>query len=104
MDDVPEDFPRDIAPGVVSGAQPKICVVRSNETYVAGQTDQERYERWAICEDLVTQLRQVAVKDAAKHPGQALDVTLERIRVSVARKGWVSKLELHWIMRRLRSM
>ncbi|CAE6695729.1 hypothetical protein [Paraburkholderia domus] len=35
---VPDDFPRDEPPGIVAGAQPKVCAVMSEGKYVAGQT------------------------------------------------------------------
>jgi hypothetical protein len=102
--DVPEDFPRDTMPAVMPGAQPKIGVVLSGGIYIAGQSDEERHERWVICEDLANQLVAVAKKEAAAHPEHSLDHTLERVRVSVARKGWVSTEELAWLEKRLRIL
>lgn len=101
---VPDDFPRDSLPAVVAGAQPKICVVLSDGNYVAGQTDAEREERWTICEDLAHQLVTKAQKDAATHPEDASDVTLERVRIAVKRKGWVSPAELTWLIVRVRAL
>ncbi|WP_321815192.1 MULTISPECIES: hypothetical protein [unclassified Paraburkholderia] len=101
---VPDDFPRDGSNGVVAGAQPKICVVLSDGKYIAGQTDAERKERWDICEDLAHQLMPKAQKDAAAHPEHSRDVTLERVRVAVARKNWVSSPELSWLISRLRAL
>ncbi|WP_246529907.1 MULTISPECIES: hypothetical protein [Paraburkholderia] len=91
-------------PAVVPGGQPKICVALTGGRYVAGQTREERHERWLICEDLADQLVPVARKDAAKHPEYPPEQTLERARVAVARKGWVSPDELAWLMRRLRTL
>ncbi|MGF6572564.1 hypothetical protein SAMN05443245_4613 [Paraburkholderia fungorum] len=101
---VPDDFPRDSSSGVVAGAQPKICVVLSDGKYVAGQTDSEREERWDICEDLAHQLIPKARKDATEYPEHSRDVTLERVRVAVARKNWVSSSELTWLISRLRVL
>jgi len=103
-DEVPEEFPRDTMPAVVPGVQPKICVVLHNGVYIAGQTPEERHERWLICEDLVEQLVPVAEKEAAAHPEQSQNQTLERVQVSVARKGWVSPDELTWMVHRLRTL
>lgn len=101
---VPDDFPRDATPGVVAGAQPKVCVVMSEGKYVAAQTAIEREERWCICEDLAHQLVPKAVKDATAHPEHDQDVTLERVSAAVARKGWVSEDELAWLISRLRAL
>lgn len=101
---VPEDFPRDSSSGVVAGAQPKICVVLSDGKYVAGQTDAKREERWDTCEDLAHQLIPKARRDAALHPEHDADTTLERVRVAVARKNWLSPDELNWLISRLRVL
>ncbi|WP_341313508.1 hypothetical protein WN982_19335 [Paraburkholderia sp. IMGN_8] len=101
---VPDDFPRDDTSGIVTGAQPKICVVLSEGKYVAGQTAAEREERWNICEDLAHQLVPKALKDASAHPEQSHDVILERVRAAVARKRWVSEDELRWLIVRLRAL
>ncbi|ADG18185.1 conserved hypothetical protein [Paraburkholderia atlantica] len=103
-DHVPNNFPHHTSPEVVAGAQPKICVVLSEGKYVAGQTDNERRERWRICEDLAHQLMPKAEKDAAAHPEHSKDVTLDRIRAAVARKGWVSHAELKWLISRMRVL
>jgi hypothetical protein len=76
----------------------------SHGVYVAGQTDDERRERWLLCEDLAEQLVPVAQKDAVSHPHHSLHQTLERVRVSVARKAWVSPDELTWLMGRLQVL
>ena len=102
--DVPEAFPRGSTPAVVSGAQPKVCARLSNGVYVAGQTDDERRERWLLCEDLANQLVSVARKDAQQHPNHTEPETLEFVRKSVARKAWVSPDELTWLMRRLQAL
>ncbi|WP_434113367.1 hypothetical protein [Paraburkholderia caffeinilytica] len=104
INDVPEGFPRDKMPAVVSGMQPKLGVVLHGGCYVVGQTDEERYERWLICEDLVNQLAPVARKDAASHPQHSPDQTLERARVAVERKGWISPDEQAWLAQRLRTV
>ena len=101
---VPEGFPRESTPVVVSGARPKVCVRLLHGIYVAGQTDDERRERWLVCEDLATQLVSVAQRDALKHPHHTEQQTLERVCVSVARKAWVSPDELTWLMRRLQAL
>ncbi len=53
---VPDDFPRDRMPAVVPGVQTKVGVALSRGRYVVGQTEEERAERYDICEDLAHQL------------------------------------------------
>ena len=101
---VPEEFPHESTPAVVPGAQPKVCARLSHGVYVTGQTDDERRERWLLCEDLAKQLVPVARKDALSHPQHSTHRTLERVRVSVARKAWVSPEELAWLMWRLQAL
>lgn len=102
--EVPEEFPREPTPAVVPGAQPKVCARLSHGVYFSGQTDDERHERWLVCEDLAKQLVPVARNDALSHPLHSPHETLERVRVSIARKAWVSPEELAWLMRRLQVL
>lgn len=104
LNDVPVDFPRIAIPAVVTGVQPKIGVREIDGRYVAGQTEEERYERWDVCEDLARQLLRVALKDEAEHPGQSRETTLKRVRISVLQKGWCSEDELDWLIGRLATL
>ncbi|WP_432260833.1 hypothetical protein [Cupriavidus sp. TMH.W2] len=104
LDDVPDDFPRHTLPAAVSGAQPKLGLRQIGGVYVAGQTAEERYERWVFCEDLAKQLLRVAQKDSAKHHHHSPVETLRRVRTSVSRKGWVSGAELDWLMLRIKAL
>ncbi|ACC75966.1 hypothetical protein PPMP20_18025 [Paraburkholderia phymatum] len=101
-DSIPEDFPTAIS-AVVPGAQPKLCVLRRVGLYVADQDDDARRQRWLMCEDLTSQLVSVAVKDTRGRPAPH-EETLHRIRLSVARKCWVSPAELDWVIKRLRQL
>jgi hypothetical protein len=91
-------------PAVVPGAQPKFAVRLIGGNFVAGETDEERFERWDICEDLAQQLVAVATADASTHPQHGHDQTLRRVCDGVARKGWCSSDELIWIQARLRTL
>ncbi|KVT83343.1 hypothetical protein [Burkholderia ubonensis] len=104
LNDIPDDFPRPTLPAVVPGGQPEVGVALSWNVYLAGLTPEERYERWVICEDIAKQLLLVAQKDAAKYPHHSPDETLERLRRSVARKGWVSPAELDWLLQRMKAL
>ncbi|MGF6837901.1 hypothetical protein QF001_001768 [Paraburkholderia youngii] len=103
-EEVPLDFPDDQIPAVVAGAQPKVCVRSSGGRYVAGQSSEERYHRWEVCEDLAQQLVRVATREAAMRPSQSHEKTLQRVLVAVARKGWISPGELVWVICRLRVL
>ena len=103
-EELPDDFPHDSIAGVVPGAQPKICVTHSGGRYVAGQSSEERRDRWEVCEDLAQQLAPVASKEAALRPLQSHEKTLQRVLIAVARKGWVSPDELVWLICRLRVL
>jgi hypothetical protein len=102
--EIPDDFPPNVASAVVPGAQAKVCVVLCCGQYIAGQTDAARYAHWLLCEDLAQQLVAVARRDSAKHPENSMDYTLERVRTSVGRMGWISPDELSWLMRRLHAL
>ncbi|GAB7545555.1 hypothetical protein [Cupriavidus sp. 8B] len=104
LSDVPADFPRIKIPAVVTGAQPKICVREIDGRYVAGQSEEERFERWDICEDLAQQLLPVAKKDEAKRPEHSREKTLRRVRISVSHEGWCSEEELDWLIGRLGAL
>lgn len=101
---VPDDFPRDVTPGSLSGAQPKLAARLIDGEFIVGQTDDERYQRWEVCEDLAQQLVAKARKDAAQYPQHSFDVTLQRIRRAIEVKGWVSVVEADWLVERLRAL
>jgi hypothetical protein len=101
---VPDDFPRDVTPASLAGRQMKFAGRLIHGKFVVGQTDEERFERWDMCEDLAQQLVAVAHKDAAKFPQHSLEVTLRRVRRGIEGKGWVSVVEADWLMERLRVL
>jgi hypothetical protein len=45
-----------------------------------------------------------ARKDADKYPQNSRDVTLQRIRRAIERKGWTTVVETDWLMERLRIL
>ncbi|MGF6902995.1 hypothetical protein [Paraburkholderia sp. GAS348] len=104
MTKVPDDFPRDVAPAALAGAQPKLAARMINGRFVVGLTEDERLERWQICEDLALQLMVPARKEAAKYPQNSHDVVLGRIGDAIAGKDWCSVVEMNWIIARLREL
>jgi hypothetical protein len=104
MRNVPDDFPRDLTPASLPGAQPKLAARLIDGKFLVGQTDEERFERWDVCEDLAQQLVAKARKDAAKYPHRSREVTLQRIRRAIEDKGWVRTVEADWLVERLRAL
>jgi hypothetical protein len=104
MPNVPDDFPRDVTPASLSGAQPKLAGRLIAGRFVVGQTDDERHERWELCEDLAHQLVGKAQKDAGKNPHHSSEDTLQRIRRAIESKGWVTVVEADWLLERLRVL
>jgi predicted YcjX-like family ATPase len=100
----PDDFPWDTTPASLSGTQPKLAGRMIDGKFVVGLTSEERYGRWAICEDLAQQLIAVVHKDAAKFPEHSRDETLQRVRRGTQTKDWVSVVEMDWLIRRLRTL
>ena len=101
---VPDGFPRDVLSASLPGTQPKLAARLIDGKFVVGQTDDERFERWEICEDLAQQLVAKARKDAAKYPHHSRDVTLQRMRQAIEDKDWVRAVETDWLVERLRAL
>jgi hypothetical protein len=101
---VPEDFPRDVTPASLAGAHPKLAGRLIDGKFVVGLTEEERFERWDICEDLAQQLVGVAHKEASKYPENSRDVILERVQRGIESKRWTSAVETNWLVARLRSL
>jgi hypothetical protein len=104
MTKVPDDFPHDVAPAALAGAQPKLAARMIDGQFVVGLTEEERLDRWQICEDLALQLMVPARKDAAKYPQKAHDVVLGRIGDAIVGKDWCNVVEMNWIIARLREL
>lgn len=102
LTNVPHDFPRDAETASVTGAQPKLAVVRdaTSGNYVAHRDSDETDQRFAICEDLAEQL---ASKCSRNRDGkyrhlserEILDQLLKRLLTS----GWGNTAEMSWIAR-----
>ncbi|NYH24190.1 hypothetical protein [Paraburkholderia bryophila] len=93
-----------MTPASLAGAQPKLAGRLIEGRFLVGQTDEERYERWDVCEDLAQQLVAKAQNDAAKFPQNSHDVTLRRIRRAIEGKGWMTVVECDWLMVRLQTL
>lgn len=101
---VPDDFFRDVTPASLSGTQPKLAGRMIDRKFVVGQTADERYQRWDLCEDLAQQLIAIAHRDEAKFPEHSHEVTLRRVRRGIEGKDWTSVVETDWLIERLRIL
>ncbi|KAA1015232.1 hypothetical protein FVF58_02725 [Paraburkholderia panacisoli] len=101
---VPDDFPWDPTPALLSGTQPKLAGRWIDGRLIVGLTAEERWVRWDMCEDLAQQLIRKTLEDAAKYPQHSRDVTLNGMRRAIERKGWTERVETDWLMARLRTL
>lgn len=99
---IPRTFPRFSSPGAVAGLQPKLAAVFVDGKFLEGPTGVALFERYAVCEDLVTQLEVFCRKKLSANPGLALTVFRINVREGVIHKSWgLSVEEVDWIMARL---
>nr|WP_272544893.1 hypothetical protein [Burkholderia cepacia] len=106
---VPEDFPRELAPGTVGGYRPKVLLRRTGGQLVSGLTDEELSNRYDACEDLAQQLAFYIRRKRAENPLQSLRDALSKVESDVTGKissgQWdVSSAETIWIMKRVRVL
>lgn len=100
---IPDDFPRPVYMGAVSGAQPKfLAVLYNGKFYVPGCTPPELLERVTICNDLVERvlvsIKQCAERDAV---GPERDRILASYLASLISTHWMSPAESRWIIDRV---
>jgi hypothetical protein len=107
----PVEFPTDIAPGIVSGAQPKLLLRRNADgTYSSSRRSaQELKVRLDVAADIVVQLGAYFQRKKSEHPDWADEKNLERIRLGLQAKAidgkWpFTQAEQRWIMARLREL
>ncbi|TAM55187.1 MAG: hypothetical protein EPN57_04075 [Paraburkholderia sp.] len=105
---VPDDFPREPAPGLVPGAQPKLLVRKMDERYRIGLTDEELWARYEACEDLARQLAEYASRKMSSS-GLLLNDALERVAKGLKAKVGASQwdfypAEITWMIKRTREL
>ncbi len=105
---VPDDFPREPAPGLVPGAQPKLLVHEKDGRYHTGLTGEELWARYDGCEDLAGQLAQYASRKMSAS-GLSLDDALGRVEKGLTGKvgtgQWdFSPAEITWVIKRTREL
>lgn len=100
---VPADFPWQLQTGSVSGAAPKLLLVRNDDgSYGTPRLSaEERTERWEICEDLAKQFAGAALKSkSGKRSDWREEDILQQYLPRLLKMGWASSSESSWILRR----
>lgn len=106
---IPDDFPSGAPLASLAGAQPKLAVRLVNGKYLAGLTEEERLERYEICEDLAQQFVVYCARKVSENSSLTHDLALERARKAFARKvsqgEWdFSDAEQDWVMTRAQQI
>ncbi|MNU44045.1 hypothetical protein D3C71_328480 [compost metagenome] len=104
-EDVFKTFPRQQIHGSLTGAQPKLSVVRDADGNYVQQavSDEEHAARFEMCEDLAVQLRDYCVRKSPSLPDISQSTLFERACTGVKAKapGWgLDAAERDWVMRR----
>lgn len=100
---IPPDFPG-AGPGAVSGYQPKLVGRLVDGRFVEGLTQEELYERFDACADLVVQLTAYSRRKLVELPDTTVQTLLPRVKKGVLAKGWdLSPAELDWIMKHVEA-
>ncbi|WP_277183301.1 hypothetical protein [Caballeronia sp. BR00000012568055] len=104
----PVDFPRTSSQGAISGAQPKLLLRKVGDTYQAGPTDDEVYERFIVCDDLAEQLAAYASRKMTAN-AWSLETAMAKVEAGVFKKVhsgiWdFSTAEVAWTIERMRQI
>ena len=93
---VPEDFPIEWEQGAVSGAQPKLLLVKEGERfYRSGTAPTQVQEALEICLDLQQQLTDHCIKKSAL--GQEPHALLINVYKFLVQKDWCHRAQSRWI-------
>lgn len=106
---IPDDFPHGGLTTAIAGVQPKLAARLIDGRYVVGETEEERLERYLICEDLAMQLADYCRRKAGENPDWTTEFNLQRTEQGVAshiRSGrWdISMAEKGWVMQRCAAL
>lgn len=104
----PADFPRQTEVGSVSGAQPKLLVVKVNGEFRPDVDEEEIYRRWQVCEDLVQQLTVKTVKRMREGRVADLDDYVNKLQQWLEAQEWdswkVTWPEARWMRDRIKAL
>lgn len=108
VEKAPADFPRDSAPGSVSGAQPKLLVVKVDGKFRPDVDEEEIFRRWTICDDLVQQLVEKTVNRMREGRVENLDDYVNKLQQWLQSQDWegwrVTLPEAKWMRNRIRTL
>jgi hypothetical protein len=82
---VPDDFPRKVRLGAVSGAQPNLLLRNVSNKHCADRTEEALCEQYVQCDDLVQQRAVYATGEMTENPCSREEALL-RLEATVARK------------------
>jgi hypothetical protein len=99
---IPDDFPHDLAPAALTGAQPKVAARLIDGRYVVGMSADERLAHYLMCQDLVDQLLAYFARKM-DHSPQAVEQLVLNFYHTAARQHWeTTVVENRWIEQQLR--
>jgi hypothetical protein len=102
-DSVPDDFPRQLVLGAVSGAAPKLLLVRtSGGGYTTPtQSAEEREHRWQKCEVLAGKVARAAVRSKAEKCSHMTEEAILKLYIPRMQTTFYARYdESVWIVRR----
>lgn len=103
MNKAPSDFPRQNSLSALSGAQPKLSVLKIDGRYYLDQPDEDEiYQRYDVCADLVQQL--ISYCNRKKQSTHSWEALLNAVARSLSQKPWGLTVEENaWIMKKLQA-
>lgn len=105
---IPADFPRASSQGSVPGAQPKLLVNRTGDTYSAARAEADVYGRYLGCDDLAQQLAAYVSRKMAStllSPDKLASNVEAGFRKKVQSGLWdFSEEEIAWTIKRMRQL
>lgn len=106
---IPNDFPHGGFAVAIAGVQPKLGARLIDGRYVVGETEEERLERFLICEDLAVQLEDYCRRKARENPSWTTEFNLQRTETGVVSRinsgQWdISMAEKDWVMKRCKVL
>lgn len=108
VEKAPAAFPRERVTGSISGAQPKLLVVKVGDRFSAEVDEDEIFRRWTVCEDLVHQLCEKTVKRMREGRIADLDDYVNKLQQWLERQEWegwrVTLQEAKWMRDRIKTL
>lgn len=101
---IPDDFPVEPQPFSLAGAQPKLALVEEDGIYYAeGTAPSQVLEAYEVCEDLANQFVDYCLKKETS-TFDTREQILERLLSSLETKGWCTKKQCGWVIKRTATL